>query len=76
MFGADRCMFESNYPLEKMGTNYTALWNTFKRTAYHASDHERGDLFGGTANRAYRLGCEPAWQFAPVSGVIDVKKWL
>ena len=55
MFGADRCMFESNYPLEKMGTNYTVLWNTFKRTAEHASDDEKAALFAGTAKRVYGI---------------------
>ena len=55
MFGPDRCMFESNYPLEKMGTNYTVLWNCFKRTAEKAGDDERAALFGGTANRVYAL---------------------
>ena len=59
MFGANRCMFESNYPLEKMGTGYTVLWNTFKRTAEHASDCERHALFAGTADRIYRLGLDP-----------------
>ncbi len=55
MFGADRCMFESNFPLEKMGTSYTVLWNTFKRTVSSASNDERRALFAGTAERVYRL---------------------
>ena len=58
MFGADRCMFESNYPLEKMGTNYSVLWNTFKRAVGGASEEELRALFAGTANRIYQLGVD------------------
>jgi L-fuconolactonase len=54
-FGTDRCMFESNFPLEKMGTNYTVLWNTFKRIAAGASTDEKRNLFSGNAARIYRL---------------------
>jgi len=54
-FGASRCMFESNFPVEKMGIGYAALWNAFKRIAADASDDEKRDLFSGTARRAYRL---------------------
>src|SRR5580692_7466876 len=31
LFGADRCNFESNFPVDKMGTGYATLWNAFKR---------------------------------------------
>jgi predicted TIM-barrel fold metal-dependent hydrolase len=54
-FGATRCMFESNYPVEKMGIGYAALWNAFKRIAASASAAEKLALFSGTARRAYRL---------------------
>ncbi len=54
-FGPDRCMFESNYPVEKVGVSWVALWNTFKRIAEHASDDERSALFSGTAARTYGL---------------------
>lgn len=54
-FGADRCMFESNFPVEKMGTNYASLWNAFKRIAQGASEGEKQSLFGATARRVYRL---------------------
>ena len=54
-FGADRCMFESNFPVEKMGIGYAALWNAFKRVAAGASAEEKLALFSGTARRAYRL---------------------
>lgn len=55
LFGADRCMFESNFPVEKMGISYRALWNAFKRMAAHASHAEKEHLFSATARRFYRL---------------------
>jgi L-fuconolactonase len=55
MFGAERCLFESNFPVEKMGIGYAALWNAFKRIAAGASDDEKRALFAGTAQRVYRL---------------------
>jgi predicted TIM-barrel fold metal-dependent hydrolase len=54
-FGPSRCMFESNFPVEKMGIGYAALWNAFKRIAAGASADEKQALFSGTARRAYRL---------------------
>ena len=56
LFGANRCMFESNFPVEKVGTGYATLWNAFKRIAAGASADEKQALFNGTARRAYRLG--------------------
>lgn len=49
-------MFESNFPLERMGTSYLILWNCFKRIAAHASDSEKQALFAGKADRVYRMG--------------------
>jgi predicted TIM-barrel fold metal-dependent hydrolase len=54
-FGADRCMFESNFPVDKMGIGWVALWNAFKRIAAGASAAEKRELFSGTAKRVYRL---------------------
>lgn len=54
-FGADRCMFESNFPVDRWGCDYATLWNAFKRIAAGASDAEKADLFSGTAKRVYRL---------------------
>ena len=59
-FGPSRCMFESNFPLDKQSASYVALWNTFKRATAAYSAGERAALFHGTANRVYRLGCETA----------------
>ncbi len=48
-------MFESNFPVEKMGIGWAALWNAFKRIAAGASADEKQALFSGTARRVYRL---------------------
>jgi predicted TIM-barrel fold metal-dependent hydrolase len=55
LFGANRCMFESNFPVEKMGVSWVTIWNTFKRIAAGASADEKTALFSGTAKRVYRL---------------------
>lgn len=54
-FGPQRCMFESNFPVDKMGTRYATLWNTFKRLAAGASETELASMFSDTARRTYRL---------------------
>jgi len=54
-FGARRCLFESNYPVEKMGIGYAALWNAFKRLTAGASKDEKLAMYSGTARRVYRL---------------------
>ena len=54
-FGAERCMFESNFPVDKMGIGWVALWNAFKRIAAGATPAEKQALFSGTARRVYRL---------------------
>ena len=55
-FGANRCMFESNFPVDKGACSYPVLFNAFKRLASGASASEKADLFAGTASRFYRLG--------------------
>ncbi len=55
LFGASRCMFESNFPVDKGSCAYGVLWNAFKRIASDASDSEKQDLFEDTARRVYRL---------------------
>ena len=56
LFRARRCMFESNFPVDKMAISYAQLWNAFKRIASGASPDEKLALFAGTAARIYRLG--------------------
>jgi predicted TIM-barrel fold metal-dependent hydrolase len=55
LFGADRCMFESNYPADRQQVDYTILWNGFKRLAAGASADEKAALFMNTAQRVYSL---------------------
>jgi predicted TIM-barrel fold metal-dependent hydrolase len=56
-FGAGRCMFEGNFPVDKVSMSYTVLWNAFKRMTKEAglTDADRALLFSGTAKRVYRL---------------------
>jgi L-fuconolactonase len=54
-FGADRCMFESNFPMDRMSLSYRTLWNAFKKIAAECSPSERDALFAGTAARVYRV---------------------
>jgi predicted TIM-barrel fold metal-dependent hydrolase len=58
-FGADRCMFESNFPVDKGMCSYAVLWNGLKRLAGGASAAEKTALFSGTAMRVYNLGRLP-----------------
>jgi predicted TIM-barrel fold metal-dependent hydrolase len=54
-FGAERCMFESNFPVQKRWCSYAVVWNAFKRIAAGASAAEKAALFAGTAARVYRV---------------------
>lgn len=54
-FGADRCMFESNFPVDRLSISYHVLWNGFKKMAAGFSEDEKNKMFSGTASRVYRL---------------------
>ena len=54
-FGVDRCMFESNFPVDKGMFSYPVVWNAFKRLTAMASAREKAALFHDTAARVYRL---------------------
>ena len=56
-FGPERCMFESNFPVDKDCISYGTLWNLFKKMANRLglSDAEKKAMFSGTAAKAYRL---------------------
>jgi L-fuconolactonase len=54
-FGAERSMFESNFPVDKGGGSYHVFWNAFKRIAAGSSAAEKAALFSGTASKFYRL---------------------
>ncbi len=57
-FGAERCMFESNFPVDKASCSYTTLWNSFKRIADKCTATEKAALFHDTAARVYKLNVE------------------
>jgi L-fuconolactonase len=54
-FGPSRCMFESNFPVDKLSCSYTVLWNQFKKLTKDFSIAERSSMFHDTAMRVYRL---------------------
>ncbi|HIN35703.1 MAG TPA: hypothetical protein EYM75_08150 [Dehalococcoidia bacterium] len=56
-FGPDRCMFESNFPPDKVSFSYNVMYNAFKRLSKEYSTAERAALFHDTAVRVY--GIEP-----------------
>jgi len=55
VFGPGRCMFESNFPVDKLSCSYGVLWNAFKKIARGFSETEKASLFHDTAKRVYRL---------------------
>jgi predicted TIM-barrel fold metal-dependent hydrolase len=54
-FGPERCMFESNFPVDKLSCSYTVLWNQFKKLTREFPAHQRAAMFHDTARRIYRL---------------------
>ncbi|MBW2092585.1 MAG: amidohydrolase family protein, partial [Deltaproteobacteria bacterium] len=54
-FGVNRCMFESNFPVDKVSYSYSVMLNAFKRFAKDFSADDKASLFHDTAVRVYRL---------------------
>lgn len=54
-FGPERCMFESNFPVDKLSISYPVLWNAFKKMVADFSEADKHALFYGTAAKVYRL---------------------
>jgi predicted TIM-barrel fold metal-dependent hydrolase len=54
-FGPGRCMFESNFPVDKFTVDYPVIWEAFERIADRFDTAEQDALFAGTARRVYRL---------------------
>ncbi len=54
-FGPERCMFESNFPVERASCSYPVLWNVYKRIASACTAAEKAMLFHDNAARVYRL---------------------
>ena len=58
-FGADRCMFESNFPVDKESCSYGVLWNAFKKLSQSRSEGEKAALFHDTAAKVYGIEGSP-----------------
>jgi L-fuconolactonase len=71
-FGVGRCMFESNFPVDRVSYSYTVIWNAFKRITKSFSASERAALFHDSAMRIYRLR-----EYKPKkdNGVVISTKW-
>lgn len=54
-FGPQRCMFESNFPVDKQSCGYGELWNAFKRITQGCTPSDKAALYHDTAARFYRL---------------------
>lgn len=55
IFGAKRCLFGSNYPIEKLWTSYDTLFSAFRKGASGLSKTQQTAIFHDTAQRVYRL---------------------
>ena len=55
-FGTDRCMFESNFPVDRVAGDYRMIWNVFKTITGGYSPSEKAEMFAENAVRTYRLG--------------------
>ena len=54
-FGPQRCMFESNFPIDRYSLSYRTLWNAFKKIAAEHTPADREAMFSATARRVYRI---------------------
>lgn len=54
-FGPERCMFESNFPVDRLSVSYPVVWNAFKKLSAGFSESEKHAMFYGTAAKVYRL---------------------
>ncbi len=54
-FGPERCMFESNFPVDRLSLSYRTFWNAAKKLVSDFTPDERDAMFRGTAARVYRL---------------------
>ena len=55
IFGIERCMFASNFPVDGLRVSYERMFHDFKRMTAELSDSERRKLFHDNAARFYRL---------------------
>lgn len=55
VFGADRCMFGSNFPVDKLHKTWNEIWGAYERISASCSVREQDQLFAGTASEFYRI---------------------
>lgn len=55
IFGTDRCMFATNFPVDSLGATYAKIWNAYDEITRNFSDSERARLFHDNAARLYRI---------------------
>ena len=55
IFGPERCLFASNFPLDRLQSSYVFLWHAFDQITASFSKPERRQLFHDNAIRYYRL---------------------
>lgn len=55
LFSSKRCLFGSNFPIEKLWANYSALIRAHRNAAAHLSDAEQADIFWNTAAKVYNI---------------------
>ncbi|MAN73567.1 MAG: amidohydrolase [Henriciella sp.] len=54
-FGAERCMLESNFPVDRLSISFRTLWNGLKKITADYSEEEKSALFAGTARKVYSV---------------------
>jgi L-fuconolactonase len=55
VFGPERCMFESNFPVDRLSLSYRTLWNGLKKIAAGYPEPAKAAMFSGTARKVYTL---------------------
>jgi predicted TIM-barrel fold metal-dependent hydrolase len=55
VFGVERCMFASNFPVDKLFSSYDQVFNAFKTITTDFAPGERQALFHANAERVYRI---------------------
>ncbi len=56
IFGANRCMFGSNFPVDKLHKTWSEIWGAYERISASCSAGEQDRLFAGTSAEFYRIG--------------------
>ena len=54
-FGIDRCMFASNFPVDKIFNSFDTYWNSFKEITKNYSENDKKLLFSSNAEKYYRI---------------------